>query len=52
MLVKISQGGAPRMEVRRSLVEVNPTQDPDYFKPLQGWATSTMKWLQLGGKIF
>ena len=36
MLVKISQGGAPRMEVRRSLVEVNPTQDPDYFKPAPG----------------
>ena len=33
MLVKISQGGAPRLEVRRSLIEVNPSQDPDYFNP-------------------
>ena len=36
MMVKISQGGAPRMEVRRSLVEVNPSQDAHYFSPPTG----------------
>ena len=36
MLVRLSQGGAPRLEVRRSLVKVNPSLDKDYFSPPVG----------------
>jgi len=38
MLVKLSQGGAPRLEVRRSLVTVNPSVDENYFSPPVGVA--------------
>ena len=36
MLVKVSQGGAPRLEVRRSLVNVNSNLDEHYFSPPVG----------------
>ena len=36
MLVKVSLGGAPRLEVRRSLINVNSNLDEHYFSPPVG----------------
>ena len=33
MTVRMSQGGAPRWEIRRKSIELNPDYSPDYFSP-------------------